>query len=469
MAPVSSIFGLPPRAAVIFQQLCISRLYNLLLPRCSFKAFSCFSIHLWPLNIRTFASLPYFNMSLNNLYLMRRIILSFVPILSLSVSAISFSIALHSSNPRFRLVVFPFFLISSIVSFSTSKYFWFAPSLASLWSLGLLLYIVHITSVLYIEKLHIPSSSSSSPKIRPHVASMQFWSSKLQSTYRIWGNPQLLPVCSTRESQPLLMFCFLRVAKLPLYYLLHTYIIPSLFSETIFELYREDVGPTQQTFIRRVNEITAREFVVRSYTALAWIFESVIFLDSANSILAIGFVTIGLDRPSDWPSLFGSPTSATTLRNFWCKFWHKLAVRAYSNFGKGIANTLGLKPKSLLYNTMIAFVVFTLSGLSHAAVSWQVGHTFWYLDIWWFFLNFAGCFVETCFLSCLRGTALAIGWSDELKMIEESWLGNFVSYAWVFGFFFWSTPKWKFPGLYKQSLQTARIRAVLEMTSLMKA
>ncbi|KAF3398990.1 hypothetical protein DPV78_006641 [Talaromyces pinophilus] len=279
-----------------------------------------------------------------------------------------------------------------------------------------------------------------------------------RATYKLWGNPQLLSTIrddsldSTPEI-PYSVFFLLRLVKLPIYYCLHTYVIPTVFSETIYAFFLEDVSPVQQTLIRRISDVTAREIVIRSYTAIIWILESLIFLDSANAVLACFFVLIGLDQPSEWPALFGDITTATSLRRFWARFWHRLAVRPYTNYGKVLASTLRLKPGSFAFKMVVACVVFLLSGVTHSAVSWRVGQRKWYLDIWWFFLNFLGCLLEVIFLAVVRRLAKATRWSRDLEMIEESWFGKFIGYAWVFGFFFWSTPKWRYPNIYRQILE----------------
>lgn len=376
--------------------------------------------------------------------ILTQLLLCCIPILSLAISGAIFSIALHSSNHRHRLRLLPLFVAFSVHSFTTSKHFWyFSPSLVSLWSLGVALYIPHIVSLLYIEKWPAPPSRSA----QQGTNSIRLWQ-KLdwKATYKLWGNPQLLSTTkgSSQNSNDSLdstpeiphSVFFLRLVKLPIYYCLHTYVIPTIFSETIYAFFLEDVSPIQQTLIRRLSDVTAREIVIRSYTSIIWILESLIFLDSANAVLACFFVLVDLDQPSEWPALFGDITSATSLRRFWARFWHRLAVRPYSNYGKALAHGLRLKPGSFTFKTVVACVVFLLSGVTHSAVSWRVGQRVWYLDIWWFFLNFLGCLLEIICLTVIRSLERATRWSEELKMIEESWFGKFVGYTWVFGFSF---------------------------------
>jgi hypothetical protein len=316
--------------------------------------------------------------------------------------------------------------------------------------------------VLHIEKWPVPQLPPGKALTRK-----QKFVGNFRAAYRIWGNPQMLGTVPTKKDektketqQSLSVFVFLRLIKLPIYYYIHFHILPGAFLETLVEFIPQDLSPEEQILIRRLfyvySEVTARELVVRAYMAIYWIWESVVYLDGANSILACIFVLVGLDEPRDWPSLFGNPAEVTGLRTFWSRFWHRVAVRPYSNYGKVVASFLGLKAGSVESKSAIALVVFAISGISHSAVSWQLGQKEWWLDIWWFLMNFLGCTGEVLFLSSLRSLAKRIGWSRELRMLEESWVGRFFGYAWVFGFFFWSVPKWKYPAMYQTAVATAR-------------
>lgn len=181
---------------------------------------------------------------------------------------------------------------------------------------------------------------------------------------------------------------------------------------------------------------------------MAWILESCLYLDGANAIPAIVLVLNGADRPTEWPALFGPPLEATSLRRFWSNFWHKLVSRPYKNYGRSVAGHLvRLEARSLSFNTVIALIVFRLSGITHALVTWQGGVEDWYLEILWFLLKFLGCPLTVAFVSSLQTVAVYLGWSSELEEVEESWFGQSIGYTWVFAFFSWSVPKWRYPRL----------------------
>lgn len=412
----------------------------------------------------------------SNMISIGSVMLCFVPVAYLSLSTIVFCISLCCSDYKYRLYLLPLFLAFSILSFSTSKHFWFIPSLVSLWSQALSLYILHVVSLLHLERWPAPPSLTppSNPK---RLSSKQQWNHALLAMYKLWGNPRLLSTISVHDDgassqvrcQSYPTFFFLRLVKLPIYYYVHFKVMPLLFSVTIVEFLPADVSPVQQTMFRRIGEVTAREVLIRGHTAVSWIWESVVYLDGTNAILACFFVLLGLDCPSEWPALFGSPALVTNLRNFWARFWHRLAVRPYTNYGKVAARSLGLDPKSVPFKATVAFVTFALSGATHSAVSWHLGRRDWHLDICWFLLNFAACFVERVFLSSIRELARTIGWSRELKLIERSWFGRLIGFTWVFGFFFWSVPKWRYPRIYTEASQIATLRSLLSKLSIVRS
>lgn len=257
------------------------------------------------------------------------------------------------------------------------------------------------------------------------------------------------------EEEPVFSFFLLRLAKLVLYYHLQTQLLPALFSQTIGQLHAEDVSPDRTPLLLHLGSISAREALVRSYAALVWIWYSIVVLDVANALLATASVLVGVSGPGDWPPLFGSPLTACGLRSFWSRFWHHLARKPYRNFGQVVAGRVGLLLpgglRSTVEGVVAAYVVFFVSGVSHAAVSWKFGQAdWWYADLRWFMLNCLGCSLETVVISVGRRSALRIGWGRELAAIEKSWLGWLVGYVWTCGFFFWSAPILMFPRMYTQ-------------------
>lgn len=386
-----------------------------------------------------------------------------IPVAYLLLSFLIFHYALHTQNQWLRWLFLPPLVCFNILSFTTSKHFSLFPSIFSLWAQSVALNTVHITSLLFIEQWPAP----------PEYHQRRSRPAAFHVTYQLWANPRLLPKARTsankidEEEEALIVFLLLRLSKLPIYYYLYTHLLPSLFGETLIELSPSEVG--QLALVTRLTDVTPREVFVRSYVAISWVWESFVFLDGANAVLAVFAVLSGLDRPVDWPPLFGPPIRIGSLRSFWSCFWHRLANRPYKSYARFVAiHVLGFlhgksfisSTSSLVFNTFVALVVFLLSGVSHAAVSWRLGMRDW-LDVKWFLLNFAACLAETVFLSTVRKLAKRAGLARELIAIERSWLGQVAGLTWVFAFFFWSVPLWRFPRLYEALMRAERWAEIL--------
>lgn len=394
------------------------------------------------------------------------------PVAYLLLSIFIFHCSINNESKTLRAFLLPFFLGFAILSFTTASHFFIiSTSLASLWAHSITLYIAHIISLLFLEKV-----GESHPVLLTSRAS-------LSTTLSLWGNPQLISI-ETPENGPagkngkhqrakfkaqqlLSTFVLLRLTKITLYYYFHTKIIPSLFDQTIGQLGTEDVSPAMTPFLSSPGCVDARAALVCSHAALNWIWESLAFIDGTNAILATLSVVTGLSMPRDWPPLFGNPLAACGLRSFWSRFWHHLARRPHGNFGRFVAHRLCLLlPAGVgqgIEGAVVAFVVFFLSGVSHAAVSWRLGHPDWlWVDTQWFMLNFLGCSLEKFVTSAVRRLAARAGWERELAALERSWLGWLVGYTWTFAFFFWSVPMFSFPRVYAQLVEEQRWMTLLK-------
>lgn len=360
------------------------------------------------------------------------------PIVQLILGILSFHIALHTPSQQSRLFLFFPFLFFTMLSFFSSAGIPFE-AVSVLWTKALALNVVHVFSVLFVEKIPVPPSADENS---PHSLK------SVCATYRIWSNPRLLPKApkgtkSKRHSSARSRFLLHRVAKLALYYFIHTQLVPSLLSATLTELAPSDFVHT--ALFSRLGDVTARELAVRSWMAVHWIVQSLAFIDGANAALALFCVGAGLDEPGDWPALFGGAGEVRGLRSFWSRFWHSLPRRPYTSCARAVVGMLGIE-RRFASGVAVAFLVFLISGLSHAAVSWRWGMRDWN-DTQWFLLNFAGCFVETVLACSLRALAMRFGLQRALRKMEAGWLGRVLGCGWVFLFFFWSVPLWKYSRL----------------------
>ena len=379
------------------------------------------------------------------------------PILYLATSILIFHLALYCHSQAHRYCFLPFFLLFASLSITSSTHFIWIPGLTSLWTQAMVLNIPHVFCLLYIRKWPVPRLPATSPPLSQFPRLQYQW----EATYRLWGNPQLIGVSpesntsrpTDKSTQPISVFLFLRLVKLPIYYYINFKILPALVAAVFGEIYPEDVSEEKQMLLRRWHDVTTRDLLIRAYVSVLWVWQSVVYLDGTNAILASFFVSIGLDRPCDWPPLFGNSTSITSLRTFWSRFWHKIALQPYTCIGRALARQLNLRSDSYECKAFVALVVFGLSGVSHGVVSWQIGRDGW-TDIWWFMINFFACLAETIFLQHFLP---AFGYQRELKSVRESWFGAFIGRTWVFAFLFWSVPKWQYPAMYKDALQARQM------------
>lgn len=355
------------------------------------------------------------------------------PISQLSLSILSFHFALHCSTPTGRFLLYLSYLYFAVLSFLSSTDFSF-PVLVSLWAQSMTLNIAHITSVLFLEP-NLPTLLlllSSDPKntatnndqknSSSSTSTSHLTAKSLLTSYRLWSNPQLLPRAPPNP-YPSSAFLLHRLAKLTLYALLYTHIPqPSLPSPP----------PLSSS---------SSPLLLRVHTALAWLLDSLLVLDGANALLSILFVSIlHLDTPADWPPLFTNPffvRGSGGLRVFWGRCWHRLAARPYTNIARRCVATSSAR----------ALVAFLLSGLAHAATSWRLGcRDKGWLDVKWFLLNFAGGLGEAVVERAVWWLARRWRLERELEaVLRRSWVGRLIGWGWVFAFFFWTVPMWRYP------------------------
>ncbi|KAF7187729.1 Acetyltransferase aurG [Pseudocercospora fuligena] len=363
-----------------------------------------------------------------------------------TLSAISFGITLHTPDQKRRywflipLIIFP------ILSLNSARDLGLPIGIRTLWTHGVLLYILHATSLLFIERWPSPTPSEGRN-------SLTF---KVSSSLNLWTNFRMIEPQKSSHNvkyQTRLIFILHRSIKLLLHYYLHTAIVPELAEMPFGTITSNDLAISKRSLFNFTN-LTPRDSTIRTYISLYWIWESYTYLDTFHTIFSIISVITGIDQPSSWPPIFSSPHKAISIRSFWSKYWHKLISRSGSNYGRLIATHIfKLQPGTEIHNSVVAFTVFALSGLIHSFVAWQHHIKSWDRDFRWFLLNFGVGILEKKLIQWMRGMAKRFGASRELRAIEEGWLGYLLGYLWVLGFFCWSVPFWQYPRLEEQALQ----------------
>jgi hypothetical protein len=333
---------------------------------------------------------------------------------------------------------------------------------------------LHTLSLFHIEQWPAPT-------LPDGLSSLQKYKWKAATTYRLWGNPRIfIPSKDVKEKQQTYRdFATSRIVKLSLYYLFHSHFMPAFDAWLIGDVRPSDVNAIQRTLFRSLLQailsreglhsappLELRALLLRAHTAVFWILESIAYLDGANAVLGLFFVcVVRVDEPVDWPPLFGSPAAAVSLTRFWNAFWHPLATRPCSNIGKVVARRIfGLDVADSVFAKIIAAaVVFTLSGCIHAVVTWQARYRDWYLEIWWFLANFCACALETRVIAWYKMNASRFRLLRYLQRDDRLWITRCLGRLWVFAFFCWSVPKWRYPRFERQAVarqQNERLRRI---------
>jgi hypothetical protein len=394
-----------------------------------------------------------------------------IPIGYLACASTCFYVALNVSIQA-RWLCMPFLVFFAGQSVLGSHHLSWPQGLSDLWGLSVVIWTVHIASLLFCED---PLETLVTTDIQATPRSTTRW--HLRPAYKLLFNVRLLRAqqqadkdwfddCDPQESESTYRFCVTKSCRLVIIWLLHTQIEPLIYPGPFLPFTPSDFSPTRQVFLRRLlldtGSITVRETGIRACLAVRWIWIAVYEIEAAHAFLAIVFVAVlRFDTAEEWPPLFGNITEAYNLRPFWGRFWHRIANRSYTNFGRLVSRRgFGLKPSSTGDKIMRIFVVFLISGLAHSLVSWCGGDKRHYmLDTYFFLLNFLGGGIEVTLPKLLDMT---LGSKNRAHMIPMS---RSIGYCWMFCFFFCVVPKWQFPRAYEQLQYVERMKALRDLLS----
>lgn len=373
------------------------------------------------------------------------------PVVPLGYCAISIAMYARALNvPHQRIALVTPMLYFQHMSLATSNHF-SKIGLDSLWGLSVCIWTLHSLSMLFLESCDFFASIHDTP---PHSKGPWYRNSM---TWKTWNNLRLLD--TVREeglapryfhgSQSRPTFAVVRTTKLALYLATINFVQPLILPGFFMPFDRADFDEIHQTYFRRilmdVHSITARETILRAVFAIFWAFSSYLLLDAAHAALSLFCVVVlRADDPQQWPPIFGHLRDASSLRSFWGKFWHRLVVLPYGSYGKFIAEKLlGLRPVSRLHKLIVAFTIFLISGISHAAIAYHLDDRTGHLDVWWFCLNFFASTLEGVVRSSIAQCEAASGLTSLSRLTPS--VRKCLGFVWVFLFFFWSVPKWQYP------------------------
>ncbi|EMD58400.1 hypothetical protein COCSADRAFT_176603 [Bipolaris sorokiniana ND90Pr] len=91
------------------------------------------------------------------------------------------------------------------------------------------------------------------------------------------------------------------------------------------------------------------------------------FINMQYILASIVCVGLGINRPEDWPPLFGRLAEATTVRSFWGKFWHQMIRKPLSGLTGSLVDALGITRGTNASSYTQLWISFAVSGFMHAA------------------------------------------------------------------------------------------------------
>ncbi|KAI1777283.1 membrane bound O-acyl transferase family-domain-containing protein [Hypoxylon cercidicola] len=286
--------------------------------------------------------------------------------------------------------------------------------------------------------------------VSPEI-STQDW--KIADYYRIWNNPRNLPVrlsyldrsapCDRRSRAISVMHQSMKAAALAAF---NGFVFQRILVRLLGRIMAADFSAEMEfpALRQALRQVSVHQIQVRAVISVQWMWSAYFFLEFGHCLLAIVFVSLGFDRPEEWPPLYSSPLHATSIRGFWGRFWHRITIPTYSYYALLISRRLlGLQPAAREEKTMIPLLIFTMSGLSHCLVGWSLGDAALSRDVLFFVLNFLAAAAETT-MSKSKG---ALVFKRQSERIPKS-LRIFVGFAWVFMFFFCVSPIWIYPKIH---------------------
>ncbi|KAG7147237.1 hypothetical protein HYQ46_003927 [Verticillium longisporum] len=143
----------------------------------------------------------------------------------------------------------------------------------------------------------------------------------------------------TVRCEPRVRFVLRRLSLALLLALLEFGIKPALLRLYLPTTY-DDFVPAKEVFFRRLllpgrgPTPDAHEVAVRLWMTFETTWAAYSFYTMWHSLASAAAVAAGLDRPHEWPPLFGDIRQAYSLRRYWVKFFDRLIYRTMSGYAK---------------------------------------------------------------------------------------------------------------------------------------
>ncbi|KAI0379541.1 membrane bound O-acyl transferase family-domain-containing protein [Hypomontagnella monticulosa] len=206
------------------------------------------------------------------------------------------------------------------------------------------------------------------------------WNLNAITAYKRMINPRMLPAkeWSSDGAKPrprwvvVLQDVLKVVALILLRSKLRSFLVAIVSSSSLW-----DFSSSREPLVRRLIAgcLTLRDLGLRSFISLFWIVDTAIEVDLSHTILRLLFVgVLGLDKPHEWPPMFGSVLEAYTIKRFWGVFWHRLFTPAAGKWGRILVKKgLNRRTPSLVEKMFVAFFIFSMSGVVHVIIDWRLG------------------------------------------------------------------------------------------------
>lgn len=388
----------------------------------------------------------------------------FQPLIYFSLAHAVILVAIYTPHGRRSLLLVPTWIFFAMSFMTLDRLPWSSELLSNA---GVYLTIASLlwpVGLFTAEPLKIITTATTAGADEKTTVIIRRWNLSLRQAYKVYNNPRQLPNRITTTTKPpshgaLMWFAARRVAQaFALLLFRWTVIILCAWPGAFSRARAVDFSPVHEPLssVRTVHDLSLR-LSVFAY----WLVQGVVPLQMAHFLLSIVFVSIlRLDAPDEWPPLFASPAEAYSLRRFWGRFWHRLFSPGAVAWARFLArNVLGLAAGGQVEKALVPFVVFSVSGLAHAAIAWRLGDCCLDRDIMFFWLNFAAAFGETVVLKVLQtafsganrahvGVGSGHPSVDGRKALVYSGT-RAIGYVWVIVFFLWATPPYLYPKIYR--------------------
>lgn len=365
--------------------------------------------------------------------------------------------ARQPNRPRF----FAALMLTASVAFHTSANLPVKIQLVDVFLIASVFYITHLVNVLFIKKFRVESPFNPGETIWTfyrlrkayYIGANVRWLNTSLEVRGIAGRPlnqNLLKKWEDTkepEHKPFITssrihFILRKIMDLVLYHYLEI-----LLNETFHpKFYARDFAYSKTHFLSRLffqpNNLhpykpNSREVMVRGYYTVSFFLGDYLMLHKVHSLFALVFVGSGIDKPEDWPKLFGSFMGMTKgVRGMWGSYWHKLHTRSYCEISLALLSNIGITRDHTYFRLLSNLLVFCITGVVHVLVSRRLGYTCGgWVEIFWWFGNWSALVSEALVARWYKNFWRRMEWKRNERF--EMAVGALWALAWIF----WSVPK----------------------------